>query len=125
LLQQLRESNSAGADRTAPLDDIALCVEWIIKNKDPKRGSIVNMSLSGRNSRVILDAIEAATNARVLVVAAAGNHGSPNTCMLTPANSPYVISSAASTVNDALVRVSRGNPTNTFDCQHELNKPEY
>jgi subtilisin family serine protease len=90
-----------GDDGTGPFDDIALCVEWIANRaRQTGRKSIVNMSIAGKSSRIINDAIEAATAMGIFFVVAAGNNGTPASCMLSPANSRDVLSVGASNILD-------------------------
>lgn len=81
-----------------------------------KRADIINLSLGGdTHSEVIAEAILAAQNAGVVVVAAAGNDGS--NAPMYPASLPGVISVSASTLGDELA------PYSNFGINIDISAP--
>lgn len=84
--------------------DVAGCIGWAIR-----RGArIISMSLGGPDARTLRTAIEAATAAGVLVVAASGNDGNSSTSF--PAGYRSVVSVAAVGSNGRRAQFSNVNP---------------
>jgi len=79
---------------------VLLAVQFIIQHhKEHPSPAVVNMSLGGRKSTALADAISEAISLGVNFAVAAGN-SNMDACTVTPANLPGVISSGATTVED-------------------------
>ncbi|KAJ3286975.1 serine protease, partial [Borealophlyctis nickersoniae] len=75
-------------------------INWVIRNRNTTRRSVVNMSLGGgSSSQTLNDIVGAATQAGVLFTAAAGNNNT-NACTSSPADSGFVMTVGASDEND-------------------------
>ena len=83
---------------------IANCIDWV-----SARGvDVISMSLGGTaGSAALQSAVQRATNAGALVIAAAGNSG--NSSLSYPAAYPEVVSVAATDANDAKASFSQFN----------------
>ena len=95
-LWMVRVLDSSGSGATAK---IAAGIQWVVQQKNAKGGNwIISMSLgSCTPSTTIGNAITAALNSGILVVAAAGNHDStqPDVCSTATDNSYHVSYPAA------------------------------
>jgi serine protease AprX len=99
----LRVANSQGEAQTS---DIIAALDWIAANKDAYNIRVVNLSLAGASETSFrfdpLDrAVERLWLRGVVVVAAAGNHGSASgpVKIPSPANDPFVITVGALDLN--------------------------
>lgn len=71
-----------------------------------KGARVINLSLGGEGSSIMQEAIAAATQAGVIVVASAGNDAGPYADVFYPASDPNVITVSATGPNDELARYS-------------------
>ena len=96
------------ADGNGGYSDVIAGIEWAVKNKIP----VANMSLGAdEGSEALKRAVQAATKAGLLIVAAAGNSGGP---VGYPASYPETIAVAASDVKDAVASFSSRGPEVDF-----------
>lgn len=89
--------DEAGSGNTS---DIVSAIEWVVKSKEQYNTKIINLSLgSPANNSVHSDplvrAVEAAVKAGLTVIVAAGNSGPTAKTILSPGNSPNVITVGA------------------------------
>lgn len=83
--------------------DVAACIGWALRQK----ARVISMSLGGPDTRALRAAIESASTAGALVVAAAGNDGT--SARVFPASYRSVVSVAAITRNGQRARFSNAN----------------
>lgn len=79
-------------------------IEWVVEHKDDYNVRVMNLSLfsyvdSPYWASPVNQAVEAAYQAGIVVVAAAGNLGDQNMTIAVPGNDPYVITVGAFTDN--------------------------
>jgi len=97
-LVDLRVTSDAGEALTS---DIIAAIDWILANKSQYNIRVANLSLAGTAEASILTdpldrAVERLWLSGVVVVAAAGNHGSTAAVKLAaPANDPFIITVGA------------------------------
>src|SRR6185295_3002322 len=72
-------------------------LDWVVRNGS--RPAVANMSLSGSSSSSVTSAIQAATQAGITVVVAAGNAGA-DACSYSPASAPTALTVAATNSSD-------------------------
>lgn len=111
--------------------DIVSAIEWVVKTKDQYNTKVINLSLGSPannpiNSDPLVRAVEAATKAGLTVVVAAGNSGPSARTILSPGNSPSVITVGAvddkrtpDTRDDTVADFSSRGPT-----KEGLRKPD-
>jgi subtilisin family serine protease len=92
-----------GNDGSGDRDDIIAAIDWVITNATGP--SVVNMSFGGIRSELENAVVKAATNAGIVVVAAAGND-TLDACEMSPASTPEAITVGASDVNDQMADFS-------------------
>ncbi|KAK9760683.1 hypothetical protein K7432_015041 [Basidiobolus ranarum] len=81
-------------------------VNWVAQQvKTSGRKSVANMSLGGGNSEALKQAVDAAVNAGVTFIVAAGNE-SQDACNVSPANAGLAFAVGASTINDSAASFS-------------------
>jgi hypothetical protein len=90
--------------------DVVRGLNWVISQHTPNAKSVISMSLGGGASSTLDTAINAAINAGITVVVAAGND-SLSACNYSPARVPNAITVGATDSNDALATFS-----NTGTC---------
>ncbi|KAI8048891.1 elastase-like serine protease [Syncephalis plumigaleata] len=73
-------------------------IQYVVQNARRNK-AVINMSLSGGRSRAVDDAVNAAVNAGIAVVVAAGNEQS-DACGSSPAGADYAFTVAASNINN-------------------------
>jgi cerevisin len=99
-------SDGSGSDST-----VIGGIEWAVKQaieRNERAGKIVsvaNLSLGGDSSPAIDAVVKAATDAGLVIVAAAGNSAG-DACAISPAGAPSAITVAASDINDQIARFS-------------------
>jgi serine protease AprX len=99
-LVDLRTSDANGQSLSS---DVIAAIDWILSNKDTYNIRVANFSMAGRTQTTFrfdpLDrAVEKLWFAGIVVVAAAGNHGTANTAVdmsYAPGNDPFVITVGA------------------------------
>jgi len=84
--------NCAGSGTNA---GVILGIEWVAKNA--VKPANANMSLGGGNSKAVIDAVEAVTDAGIVMVVAAGNSDA-DACGYSPANAPSAITVGSTSV---------------------------
>jgi len=89
--------SGAGSGRNS---DIIKGLQWCIENKDALNIKVINMSLGGPSSKdwendPINQAVQAAYEAGIVVLAAAGNEGPGRKTVGSPGNSPHAITVGA------------------------------
>lgn len=111
--------------------DIVSAIEWVVKTKDQYDTKVLNLSLgSPANNAISSDplvrAVEAATKAGLTVIVAAGNSGPSAKTILSPGNSPNVITvgavddkRTADPSDDTIANFSSRGPT-----KEGLKKPD-
>ncbi|MFA5524585.1 MAG: S8 family peptidase [Tissierellales bacterium] len=112
--------DEAGSGNTS---DIVSAIDWVVKNRDNYNTKIINLSLgspanNSMNSDPLVRAVEAATKAGLTVIVAAGNSGPSAKTILSPGNSPNVITVGAvddkrtpDTSDDTIASFSSRGPT--------------
>jgi len=98
--------NCAGSGTNA---GVILGIEWVAKNA--VKPANANMSLGGGNSKAVIDAVEAVTDAGIVMVVAAGNSDA-DACGYSPANAPSAITVGSTTVSS--------RPGSSTDEQEDL-----
>lgn len=94
------------------LTDVLAGMNWVAANHQDR--SVVNMSLGGMYSSALNDAVQALTDAGVVVAVAAGNE-SDDACSVSPASAPSAITVAASDTVDRPAYFSNyGNCVDVF-----------
>ena len=88
-----------GADGTGLFSDIIEGIEFVIKNRDPERYSLIHMSLGGPYRRLTNDAVFYAAKANIPVIVASGNSNN-DACSFSPSSAREAISVAASNKQD-------------------------
>jgi subtilisin len=92
---------------TGSFDEIAEGIEWAVDNG----ADVVNLSLGANTqSFPVNDALSYATENGVVVVAAAGNAGPCEDCVIHPAKQPEAIAVSATTESDGLAEFSSTGP---------------
>jgi subtilisin len=92
---------------TGQFDEIAEGIEWAVDNG----ADVINLSLGAKTkSFPVADAIEYATENDVVVVAAAGNSGPCEDCVIYPAKQSEAIAVSATTETDDLAEFSSTGP---------------
>lgn len=105
----LKIADSAGK---VHMDKLPEAIRWAVENKQRYDIKILNMSFTGEASddpeelARINEAVEEATRAGLIVVAAAGNTGPEPTAMLAPASAPSAIAVASEDVDGARRSIS-------------------
>jgi subtilisin family serine protease len=94
-----------GANGSGRNSGIIKGIEWCIENKDALNIKVINMSLGGEASKdwendPINQAVKAAYEAGITVLAAAGNEGPGRKTVGSPGNSPHAITVGAADDND-------------------------
>ncbi|KAJ3120138.1 hypothetical protein HK098_004825 [Nowakowskiella sp. JEL0407] len=90
--------------------NVIMGLQWVLQAvKFRKRPAVVNMSIGGPKSNALDRAVNAAIDAGIVVVTAAGNDNQ-DACLESPANLPRVITVAASTETDAKAKFSNYGP---------------
>ncbi|KAK9765977.1 hypothetical protein K7432_005267 [Basidiobolus ranarum] len=85
-------------------------INWVAQQAIASgRKSIANMSLGGGNSEALKQAVNAAVNAGVTFIVAAGN-GNQDACNTSPANAALAFAVGASTANDSVSSSSSYGP---------------
>ena len=84
--------------------DIIDGIDWAINNTTYGRMDVINMSFGGSDNASLHQAIQAAYNAGIVMVAAAGNEG--DDFVHYPARYPETIAVSATTINDELASFS-------------------
>jgi subtilisin family serine protease len=92
------------------ISDVVSGVNWVISQHTSGARSVISMSLGGGASSTLDTAINAAINAGITVVVAAGNNNQ-SACNYSPARVPNAITVGATDINDALATFS-----NTGSC---------
>ena len=92
------------------ISDVVSGVNWVISQHTSGARSVISMSLGGGASSTLDTAINAAINAGITVVVAAGNNNR-SACNYSPARVPNAITVGATDINDALATFS-----NTGSC---------
>ena len=92
------------------ISDVVSGVNWVIGQNTAGAKSVISMSLGGGTSSTLDTAINAAINAGITVVVAAGNNAQ-SACNYSPARVPNAITVGATDINDALASFS-----NTGTC---------
>lgn len=85
-------------------------VEWAVKNKNPARGCVINLSVGLPKSDALNRAARAAVNAGCAAVSSAGNNNQ-DACQQSPASEPAVIAVGATNIQD-----SRSSFSNWGSC---------
>lgn len=93
-----------GADGRGTYEDVIEGIQFAIEHKDEHNIRVMNLSLSGTSAApYFVDplnrAVEAAWNAGIVVVAAAGNTGPHAESISVPGNDPYIITVGAVDTN--------------------------
>lgn len=103
-----------GCNGFGAFSNVMAGIQYVINqhNASPNKKTIINMSLTGGHFQPVNDMVQAATNAGVTVVVAAGNDNA-NACNFSPASAPSAITVAASDIND--VRAGFSNFGNCVD----------
>ncbi|KAL5516959.1 hypothetical protein EMCRGX_G002418 [Ephydatia muelleri] len=101
-----------GADGKGNTASVIRAIQWVTLRHSTGKKSIINLSLSGPKSQATNDAVKAATNKGVHVVAAAGNEGT-DACTRSPASAPSSITVMASGSDDTFASFS-----NYGSCAH-------
>ncbi len=89
--------DEAGSGNTS---DIVSAIDWVVKTREQYNTKILNLSLGSPannsiNSDPLVRAVEAAVKAGLTVIVAAGNSGPSAKTILSPGNSPNVITVGA------------------------------
>lgn len=89
--------DEAGSGNTS---DIVSAIDWVVRTKEQYNTKILNLSLGSPannsvNSDPLVRAVEAAVKAGITVIVAAGNSGPSAKTILSPGNSPNVITVGA------------------------------
>lgn len=79
---------------------IVTAIDWVIASRSPDRPAVINMSLGGGASSMMDDAVQAAHDAAITVVAAAGN-SQTDACTTSPARATAAVTVAATDSTDA------------------------
>ncbi|WIV12512.1 S8 family peptidase [Proteiniborus sp. MB09-C3] len=120
--------DDAGSGNTS---DIVSAIDWVVKTREQYKTKIINLSLGSPannsiNSDPLVRAVEAATKAGLTVIVAAGNSGPSTKTILSPGNSPNVITVGAvddkrtpDTSDDIIANFSSRGPT-----KEGLRKPD-
>lgn len=120
--------DEAGSGNTS---DIVSAIDWVVKTREQYNTKIINLSLGSPannsiNSDPLVRAVEAATRAGLTVIVAAGNSGPSTKTILSPGNSPNVITVGAvddkrtpDTSDDTIANFSSRGPT-----KEGLRKPD-
>lgn len=120
--------DSAGSGN---MSDIVSAIEWVVQTKDQYNTKILNLSLgSPANNPVhsdpLVKAVNAAVKSGITVIVAAGNSGPSARTILSPGNSPNVITVGAvddkrtpDISDDTIANFSSRGPT-----KEGLNKPD-
>ncbi|KAI9188114.1 hypothetical protein H9P43_002505 [Blastocladiella emersonii ATCC 22665] len=93
------------ANGTGSMSDVLKGLQWVVEQHKPGNVSIVNMSLGGTYSRSVNRAVDAATQAGVIVTVAAGNSGI-DACLSSPASASSAITVGATDRQDNLASFS-------------------
>ncbi|KAL5516964.1 hypothetical protein EMCRGX_G002423 [Ephydatia muelleri] len=101
-----------GADGKGNTANVIRGIQWATSQHSTGKKSIINLSLGGPKSQATNDAVQAATNKGVHVVAAAGNEGT-DACTRSPASAPSSITVMASGSYDTFASFS-----NYGSCAH-------
>jgi subtilase family protein len=100
------------SDGNGFMDDVAAGLTWAVQNG----ADVVNMSLvcngsaAACNNSAMQTALQTATNAGVVMVAAAGNEGAGTNTVGWPAQDSRVIAVSATTTNDSIASFSSRGP---------------
>lgn len=86
--------------------DVAAGIQWVAD----QGYDVANLSLGGSHSNAVADAVEHAYDAGVLVVAAAGNYGPCEGCVVYPAREPEVVAVSATNPEDDVAVFSSTGP---------------
>lgn len=120
--------DDAGSGNTS---DIVSAIDWVVKTKAQYNTKILNLSLGSPannsiNSDPLVRAVEAAVRAGLIVIVAAGNSGPSAKTILSPGNSPNVITVGAvddkrtpDRSDDSIANFSSRGPT-----KEGLRKPD-
>jgi serine protease AprX len=95
-----------GADGSGTVSDVVEAIDWAIEHRDAYRIRIINLSIGAPvlqpyRDDPLCEAVERATQAGIIVVAAAGNHGqtaggtSMYGAITSPGNSPHALTVGA------------------------------
>lgn len=101
----------------AKLGTLILAMDWCVDNN----ASIISMSLGGRHSQALDDAVHKAVACGVVVVAAAGNSGSWG--ISCPGDSPDAITVGAVNGNDTVTYWSSRGPTYDGRIKPDITAP--
>ena len=102
----LVDARVAGSDGSIQMSDVLSALNWILTNKAQYNIGVVNMSLTGNGAASfrtdpVDQAVEKLWLNGIVVVAAIGNHGQPNSPvpLSSPGNDPFIITVGAVDVN--------------------------
>lgn len=124
----IKALDESGSGNTS---DIVSAIDWVVKTKEQYNTKILNLSLGSPannsiNSDPLVRAVEAAIKSGLTVIVAAGNSGPSAKTILSPGNSPNVITVGAvddkrtpDTSDDSIANFSSRGPT-----KEGLRKPD-
>ena len=100
-----------GCDGSGSASRVIAGLQWVIseKTRHPSRPAVINMSLGGFANQDLDNAVVAAVDAGITVVAASGN-STQDACSISPARVPEAITVNASTINDVAANFSNFGP---------------
>jgi serine protease len=87
-------------------------IDWVVgqKRKNPNKPMIINMSLGGSRSTLENNAVQAATDAGITVVVAAGNDDGADACRESPASAPSAITVGSTDYRNYVSSFTNGGP---------------
>ncbi len=96
-----------GCSSSTTLSAIIAGLDWATADHRPGQPAVANLSLSGGSSKALDDAITALSNDGVAVAVAAGNEAD-DSCRISPARVPQILTVAASDATDAMPTFTNG-----------------